>query len=298
MSAAAGLNVGGGGPGFERFTESAEGLLPISDRLALHTATTKPWSIEIAIEQYARAGVRGISIWRDAIDGKSVASVRRQMADAGLQGISLVRGGFFPAADPAKRRAALDDNRRYIEEAHALGLPLIVLVCGADTAQSLEDSRAQVAEALATLAPEADAAGVRLGIEPLHPMYADTRSAVVTLGQSNDLCEQVGHTAVCSVVDVYHLWWDPNLEAEIKRAGANGWLAAYHVCDWRVPTEHMLLDRGLMGEGCIPLRRIRRWVEEAGFTGPIEVEVFSTRHWSGDQTRFLKRVVHAYNEYV
>ncbi|MFP4536235.1 MAG: sugar phosphate isomerase/epimerase family protein, partial [Spirochaetaceae bacterium] len=218
-----------------------------TDRLCLHTVTTKPWKIETAIEEYARAGVKGISIWREAVEGRERAAVRRRLADAGLTGVSYVRGGFFPSADPAKRQSALEDNRAIIREAAELGLPLIVLVCGADPNQSLELSRRQITDALGILAPEAEEAGVLLGIEPLHPMYADTRSAVNTLAQANDIAEAVGHPAVQVVVDVYHLWWDPLLGAEIARSGASGRLAAFHVCDWKVPTEELLLDRGLMG---------------------------------------------------
>ncbi len=273
---------------------------PIADlrRFAVHTITTKPWPIERAIDEYARAGFGGISIWRDAMDGRDAAAIRLHLAEAGLAGVSLVRGGFFTHADKAKREAALDDNRRCIAEAHALGLPLIVLVCGADPTVGLAESRKMIADALATLAPEAREAGVRLGIEPLHPMYADTRSAVNTLGQSNRIARKVNALAgtgatVCSVVDVYHLWWDENLPTQIAEAGQEDLLAAFHVCDWRVPTEHMLLDRALMGEGCIDVPAIRADVEEAGFSGLIEVEIFSTTEWAGDQSAWLDRIARA-----
>ena len=269
-----------------------------TERLCLHTVTTKPWRIETAIEEYARAGAKGISIWQDAVEGRDRAAVRRQVADAGLSGVSYVRGGFFASLDPAKRQASLEDNRAMIQEASELGLPLIVLVCGADPGQSLELSRRQITDALGILAPEAEEAGVVLGIEPLHPMYADTRSAVNTLGQANDIAEAVGHPAVQVVVDVYHLWWDPFLPAEIARSGASGRLAAFHVCDWKVPTEDFLLDRGLMGEGCIPIPQIREQVEEAGFNGFIEVEIFSKRYWEMDQNEFLRKVVEAYKSAV
>jgi sugar phosphate isomerase/epimerase len=145
--------------------------------------------------------------------------------------------------------------------------------------------------------PHAEAAGVKLGIEPLHPAYADTRSAINTLQQANDLAEAFDTEALGVVVDVYHLWWDPDLEAEIARCGANGHLFAYHVCDWKSPTEHLLLDRGLMGEGCIPLRQIRGWVEDAGFDGFVEVEIFSETYWQQDQHAFLDRIQRAYLTY-
>lgn len=272
--------------------------LNTTDRLCLHTVTTKPWEIGTAVEAYAQAGVKGISVWRDAVEGRDLKKVRKQIADAGLTGVSYVRGGFFPSIEKEKREAALEQNRTMIREAADLGLPLIVLVCGADPGQSLESSRAQITDALGVLAPEAAEAGVALGIEPLHPMYADTRSAVNTLGQANRIAEAVGHPAVQVVVDVYHLWWDDNLAKDIARAGATNRLAAFHVCDWKVPTEDFLLDRGLMGEGCIPIPEIRGQVEEAGFGGFIEVEIFSKRYWEMDQHQFLQMVVTAYGSAV
>lgn len=268
------------------------------ERLCLHTVTTKPWPIETAIEEYARHGVRGISVWKEAVEGRDLSAIRRRISDAGLEGVSYVRGGFFAHLEEAKRLEALESNRRLIREAGELGLPLLVLVCGADTRQSLETSRAQIVEALGTLAPDAAEAGVILGIEPLHPMYADTRSAVNTLGQANDMIGAVGSPAVQAVVDVYHLWWDPFLDVEIARSGKASSLAAYHVCDWKSPTDDLLLDRGLMGEGCIPLKPIREAVEKAGFTGFIEVEIFSARYWEMDQLKFLSKIIEAYKSAV
>lgn len=268
------------------------------EKLCIHTVTTKPWSIEIAIEQYARAGVGGITVWRDALAGRDPRAVGARIRDAGLSVVSLCRGGFFPSADPAQREAAITENLECIDEAEALGAPLIVLVVGADPRQSLEESRAQIAEGIARVAPRAAEAGVKLAIEPLHPMYADTRSAINTLGEANDMAEALSLASVGVAVDVYHLWWDPNLAAEIDRCGRLGKLYAFHVCDWRSPTEDLLLDRGLMGEGCIPIRQIRSWVEGAGFRGFNEVEIFSTRHWASDQSVFLTKIIEAYDEYV
>lgn len=280
---------------------------PITDlrRFAIHTVTTKPWPIERAIDEYARAGFGGISIWRDAMDGRLPARVRRQLGEAGLTGVSLVRGGFFAHADPAQRASAIEDNRRCIEEAQALGVPLIVLVCGADPEVGLSESRRMITDALTELSPTATAAGVRLGIEPLHPMYADTRSAVTTLRQANRIAAAANLAAgtsgegalaeptVCSVVDVYHLWWDEDLSSDIAAAGSEDLLGAFHVCDWRVPTEHMLLDRGLMGEGAIDIPAIRRDVEATGFQKLIEVEIFSERYWAMDQNEWLSRIAGA-----
>lgn len=271
--------------------------LPDLSRLCLHTITTKPWSLETAAAKYAAAGVRGITVWRDALAGRDPAAAGRMLRDAGLSVVSLCRGGFFPGLTAAERTRALDENRRAIAEAHGLGAPHVVLVCGAVPGLPLTEARRQIQEAIATLVPECAAAGVKLAIEPLHPMYADSRSAVNTLAQANDMCEALDSPQVGVAVDVYHLWWDPALEAEIARCGRLGKLFAYHICDWRTPTTDLLNDRGLMGEGCIPLRQIRGWVEAAGFSGFNEVEIFSARWWAADQNEFLAAIVRAYRDF-
>lgn len=267
-------------------------------QLCIHTITTKPWPIETAAARYAAAGVKGITVWRDALDGRDPAQIGAMLRDHGLRVVSLCRGGFFPALTAADRTKALDDNRRAIAEARALGAPHVVLVCGAVPGLPLAESRQHIRDGIAALLPECAAAGVKLAIEPLHPMYADSRSAINTLAQANDLAEQLASPWVGVAVDVYHLWWDPALEAEIARCGRLQKLFAYHVCDWKTPTTDLLLDRGLMGEGCIPLRQIRGWVEAAGFTGFNEVEIFSNRYWSGDQDAFLQKILSAYRDHV
>lgn len=273
----------------------AEALMDTS-RLCVHTMTTKPLSLTEAIEAYTAAEIPGITVWRQYLDALGVKESAKRLADSGLDIMSLCRGGFFPAVDAAGREAALDDNRRAIEEAADIGAPLVVLVCGAVPGQPLTESRKQIQDALATLLPEAQAAGVTLAIEPLHPMYADDRSAVNTLGQANDMVEALAHPNVGIAADVYHLWWDPNLEAEIQRAGDS--IVAFHVCDWKTPTTDLLNDRGLMGEGCINIPEIRGWVEAAGFNGAIEVEVFSDRHWATDQVEYLETIKKAYLSHV
>ena len=216
------------------------------------------------------------------------------LRDKGLGVVSLVRGGFFASVDQRKRMEAIEENRRALEQAAAVNAPLLVLVCGSDPGQPLEYSRKQIREGIEALLPLAGELGVKLGIEPLHPMYADTRSALNTLKQANDMVEEIGSELVGVVVDVYHLWWDPGLEAQIRRCGELDRLFAFHICDWKVPTEDMLNDREIMGRGCIPLAKIRRWVEAAGFQGPMEVEIFSTHHWSRDQDSYLEEIIEAY----
>jgi len=273
---------------------------PLTDlsTLCLHTITTKPWNIEQAAKHYASAGVKGITVWRDALEGRNVSHTGQILRDHNLSIVSLCRGGFFANKKAAKRKDAVDDNRKAIEEAAELGTDLLVLVCGADPGQSLEDSRMQILEGIASILPDSSAAGVRLAIEPLHPMYADTRSAINTLAQANNLAEKLNSPWLGIAVDVYHLWWDPFLEIEIARCGRQGHLFAFHVCDWKTPTSDFLLDRGLMGEGCIPVRKIREWVEAAGFNGFHEVEIFSNYWWSQDQNVFLKRIIEAYQKFV
>jgi len=263
-------------------------------RLCIHTITTKPWSIEEAVERYAAAGAPGITVWRQWLDDRDPQAVGERIKAAGLSTVSLARGGFFPAVDAGARKTAMDDNLRAVDEAAAVGAPLIVLVCGAAPDVPLPEARRHIQAGIEAVLPHAEACGVKLSIEPLHPMYADSRSAINTLKQANDMCAAIDSPWVGVAVDVYHLWWDPDLEAEIMRCGQSGWLDAFHICDWLTPTTDMLLDRGLMGEGCIPVRQIRGWVEAAGFKGFNEVEIFSNRHWARDQHEFLDDIIEAY----
>ncbi len=262
--------------------------------LCLHTVTTKPWDIETAAGKYSKAGIRGISVWRDALEGRDAARVGRMLQEEGLEVVSLVRGGFFPDINDLKRREAIDRNKKALDEAVAISAPLLVLVCGADPRQSLEESRKQIFDGISALIPMATDLGIRLAIEPLHPMYADTRSAINSIKHANDLVELIGSGQVGVAVDVYHLWWDPSLEKEIKRCGSIGKLFAFHICDWKIPTSDFLNDREIMGKGCIPVRKIREWVEAAGFKGFNEVEIFSNQYWQQDQDEYLKAIIEAY----
>ncbi len=264
------------------------------NQLCIHTITNKPWPIETAVQKYAEAGVKGISVWRDALEYRNIHQTGEFIRRHGLEVVSLVRGGFFAHTSALKRKTSLSDNLKAIDEAAALGAPMVVLVCGADPGQTLETSREQIRAGIETILPHAQACKVKLAIEPLQPMYAADRSAINTMGQANDLAEAIHSPWLGVAVDVYHLWWDPGLEKEIRRCGQNGNLFAYHICDWNVPTIDMLNDRGLMGEGCIRLKQIRQWVEEAGFSGYHEVEIFSNRLWAQNQDIFLQNIVNAY----
>jgi sugar phosphate isomerase/epimerase len=254
---------------------------PDPQRLSLNTATVKQqWTLAQAIEGCARHGIRGIAPWRDKLAEmglqKAVAAIRAH--DLTVTG--LCRGGFFTA------KGWLDDNRRAIEEAHALEADCLVLVVGGLPAGSkdLGHARERVQECLSRILPEARQAGVPLAIEPLHPMQAADRACVNTLEQALDLCDALGEdgrnaqSALGVAVDVYHVWWDPKLEEQIARAGRKR-ILAYHVCDWRVPTRDLLNDRGMMGDGVIELKKIRNWIETAGYSGFHEVEIFSELDW-------------------
>lgn len=266
-------------------------------KLCIHTITTKPWEIEKSAEEFGQAEVGGISVWRDTFEGRDITKTGDMLRANGLEIVSLVRGGFFPSIDAIKRKESIKDNRLAIDEAEALGCPMVVLVCGADPRISLEKSRDQIREGIEAVLPYAENANVKLAIEPLHPMYADMRSGINTMEQANDMAEHFKSDYIGIAVDVYHLWWDPHLEKEIYRCGKNENLFAFHMCDWLNPTVDMLNDRGLMGDGCIDVPQIRGWVEKAGFEGFNEVEIFSDKHWAEDQHEFLDKIKFAYLNY-
>ena len=198
--------------------------------------------------------------------------------DHGLVVTGLCRGGMFPAADRRGRQAAFDDNLRAIEDAATIGARCLVLVAGGlpQGSKDLAGAREMVRDGVGEVLDHARGAGVPLAIEPLHPMYAADRACVNTLGQANDLCDELGH-GLGVALDVYHVWWDPDLERQIARAGRR--ILAYHVNDWLIPTPHLLLDRGMMGDGIIDLRAIRAMVEAAGYRGHCEVAILSANDW-------------------
>jgi sugar phosphate isomerase/epimerase len=259
--------------------------------LSINTATVRAqWALPQIIAALSRHGIRGISPWRDQVAAAGVKETARRIRDAGLVVTGLCRGGMFPASDRALRRLALDDNRRAVDEASALGAKCLVLVVGglpkdangALTSKDLAGARAMVRDGIGELLEHARSAGMPLAIEPLHPMYAADRACVNTLAQANDICDELlpdGKDGLGIAVDVYHVWWDPMLRREIERAGTSNRLLAYHICDWLVPTRDLLNDRGMMGDGVIDLPLIRSWMEGAGYRGMHEVEIFSAENW-------------------
>jgi sugar phosphate isomerase/epimerase len=254
-------------------------MQPFTDlsRLSLNQATTQRWTLREAIEGCARAGIPAIGIWRDKLAETGLAQAARLVRDAGLRVSSVCRGGMFPAATAAERQARIEENRRAVDEAAALAADVLVLVCGPAPDRDIAAARAMVREGIAALLPYAQERGVLLGIEPLHPMFAGDRSVIVTLAEANMLVEELASPALGVVADVYHIWWDPDLYAQIERVGSH--ILGFHVNDWLAPPPDPLLGRGMMGDGLIELRRIRTAVDAAGYRGPIEVEIFNRAIW-------------------
>jgi sugar phosphate isomerase/epimerase len=250
-----------------------------ADRLSFNQATAERASLADVVDACAREGVRSVSIWRHKLVETGVSVAARLVRDAGVRVSSLCRGGMFPALTAADRAAKIDDNRRAIDDAAAIGAEVLVLVCGAAPDRDIWAARQMVADGVAAIAPYAAERGVRLGIEPLHPAFAAERSCITTLREARLLAELIDPT-VGVVIDTYHVWWDPERTPEIARLGQGGRIVGYHVNDWLVPAQNILMNRGMMGDGVIELRRIRGEVERAGYRGPIEVEIFNERIWA------------------
>ncbi|HSH82932.1 MAG TPA: sugar phosphate isomerase/epimerase family protein [Herpetosiphonaceae bacterium] len=260
-------------------------MQPFADlaRLSLNQATTQHWHVRQAVDGCARAGIPAIGLWRQKVAETGLTQSARIVRDAGLQVSSLCRGGFFPAATASERAARIDDNRRAVDEAAELGTDVLVLVCGPAADRDIQAARGIVRDGIAQLAPYAGERGVKLAIEPLHPMFAADRSVIVTLAQTLDIAEQFDREQVGVAIDVYHVWWDPDVYVQIRRAGDR--ILGFHVNDWIVPLPDLLNGRGMMGDGVIELRRLRTAVDAAGYAGPIEVEIFNQALWNmpGDE---------------
>ncbi len=262
--------------------------------LSINTATVRkqrgePWPLPQILDACAERGVRAVSPWRDQVAAAGLAATAAQLKAHGIELSGYCRGGLFTYTDETSRQAVRDDNLRALDEACTLNAPCLVLVVGGlpgalagkAAHKDIALARSQVAEGLAWLLGEARARRLPLAIEPLHPMYAADRACVNTLAQALDLCDALDPSrsgALGVAVDAYHVWWDPQLHAQIERAGRER-LLAFHVCDWLVPTTDLLEDRGMMGDGVIDLPRLRGWVEAVGFSGYCEAEVFSRANW-------------------
>ena len=258
-------------------------------RLSLNQITTNRWSLAEALDGCLRAELPAIGIWRHKIAEVGLPESRRLVRQAGLRVSSVCRGGMFPAATAEERARRIDDNRRAIDEAAELAADTLVLVCGPPPDRDIAAARRMVEDAITELVPYARERKVAMAIEPLHPMYAAERSCITSLEEANVLADRFDPATVGIVVDVYHVWWDAMLEREIARA--RGRIRGFHVCDWLVPTPDMLMGRGMMGDGCIDIFRIRNLVEAAGYAGFNEVEILNQRIWDqpGDDTLRLMK---------
>ncbi|MFJ6001379.1 sugar phosphate isomerase/epimerase family protein [Arthrobacter sp. NPDC092385] len=277
-------------------------------RLSINQATVKYAPLAEALRVTADAGITSIGLWRDSVQAASLPAAARLLADSGLRFSSLCRGGFFTVPEGHARRAAMDDNRKAIEEAAQLAAsgapgsaPVLVMVAGGlpQGSKDVAGARDMVQDALAELVPEAQAAGVTLALEPLHPMYASDRAVISTLKQALDLAAPFSPATVGVVVDTFHVWWDPELSAQIARAGAEGRIASYQVCDWATPlAADVLLSRHYPGDGVIDFARITAEVEAAGYAGDVEVEIFNQEIWDTAPATAVARTVEGFEATV
>jgi sugar phosphate isomerase/epimerase len=276
---------------------------PLTDlsRFSINQMTVKQLTLPELVSACVDLGVPGVGLWREPVQRYGVEAAAKLVRDAGLTATTLCRGGFLTATDPAERAEALDDNHAAIDEAAALGTDTLVLVCGGLPAGSkdLHGARERIADALAVLAPYAAERGVRLAIEALHPMYASDRCVVSTLGLALDLAERFPAEQVGVTVDTYHIWWDEQAPAQIARAGASGRIHSFQLADWTTPLpEGVLNGRGQIGDGTIDMREWRGYVEAAGYTGPIEVELFNDGLWARDGKEVLAETAERFVRYA
>ncbi|WP_460065902.1 sugar phosphate isomerase/epimerase family protein [Streptomyces sp. YKOK-I1] len=270
-------------------------------RFSINQMTVKQLAMPELVDTCLELGVPGIGLWREPVRTYGLEATAKLIRDAGLTVTTLCRGGFFTAIDPAERTKALDDNRRAVEEAATLGTEVLVLVSGGLPAGSkdLHGARERIADALSVLGPYAEQHGVKLAIEPLHPMYASDRCVVSTLTQALDLAERFPAHQVGVTVDTYHIWWDDQAPAQIARAGAAGRIHTFQLADWTTPLpEGVLNGRGQIGDGAIDMREWKAYVEAAGYTGAIEVELFNDGLWARDGREVLAETAERFTQHV
>jgi sugar phosphate isomerase/epimerase len=265
-------------------------------RLSLNQITTSTWSVAEAAEGCARHGVPSIALWRHKIQEAGLAASVRHVRDAGLHVSSVCRGGMFPAPSEPERKKNIEDNFRAADEAAALNADSLVMVVGGCSGIDLEEARKMVADGIAALVPHARERGVRIGLEPLHPMYAADRSVLNTIGQALDLAAAYTPNEVGVILDTFHIWWDPQVAELIAQSA--GRIYGFHVSDWLVPLPDVLLGRGLMGDGVIDNRKLRLLAEKAGYAGPIEVEIFNRALWDSNPDDVLKQVIDRFEQFV
>jgi sugar phosphate isomerase/epimerase len=265
-------------------------------RLSLNQATLSNWNVSQAVEGCVRHGIPSIALWRNKIAEAGLPACVRAVRDAGLHVSSVCRGGMFPARSQADRQAKIEDNFRAVDEAAALKADSLVLVVGGSLETGLVDARKMVVDGIAAVVPYARQCGVKLGIEPLHPMYAAERAVINTIAQGLEIASVYPPQEVGLVLDVFHIWWDPQVLASI--AASAGRIYGFHVNDWLVPLPDMLLGRGMMGDGVIDNHALRVAVDQAGYDGPIEVEIFNRSIWDSDPDQVLAQMVDRFTNLV
>ena len=265
-------------------------------RLSLNQITTERWSLPQAIDGCLRHGIPSIAFWRHKIEETGLLQATALVKDSGIHVSSVCRGGMFPAPSPAERQAKIEDNLRAIDEAAELRADSLVLVVGASPQVGLADARQMVADGLAAIVPYAHERGVKLGLEPLHPMYAADRSVLNTIDQALKMAAPFPAEDVGLILDVFHIWWDPMVLEHIHAAKDR--IFGFHVSDWLVPLPDTLMGRGMMGDGVIDNQALRRAVDSQGYTGPIEVEIFNRAIWDLDPDDALKLIVDRFAQYV
>ena len=283
------------------------------NRLSLNTATCKYLSLEECVEAVVRGGLRHIGPWRDRVQEVGAERAAKIIADAGLSVSTLCRGGFITPRHPDQIAATMADNRRAIEEAATIGAPELVMVVGGLPAsfppdqaapgdagdKDLVAARQRVADRLAELVPYARQHGVRLALEPMHPLFTADRGVLTTIGQSLTIAQDFAPEEVGVVIDTYHVWWDPDLHSAIAEAGAQGRISSYQICDWVLPlAANTLNSRGMMGDGYIDFPTITRWVAETGYTGPIEVEIFNEQIWAQPGSTTVQQITERYAQLI
>lgn len=265
-------------------------------RLSLNQKTVDQWDMRQAIDGCIRHEIPWIALWRDKIEGISLEETTRLLRSSGLKVSSLCRGGFFPAATPDERQAAIEDNKRAVDEAVAVDTDVLVMVNGGMAGNRIQEAREMVRDGIESILPYAEEHGVRLGIEPLHPAFTADRAVTSSLEEANDLAEHFSSPWIGVVIDIYHVWWDSHVHREIRRA--KPYTLGFHVNDWLVPNSNVLVGRGMMGDGVVDNRELREWVDAEGYAGPIEVEIFNEDIWSRDGDDVLIEMKERYLRHV
>jgi sugar phosphate isomerase/epimerase len=265
-------------------------------RLSLNQITTPRWTVKEAAEACLRRGIGSIALWRHKIEECGLNESIRAVRDSGLRVSSVCRGGMFPAESAEERRKRVEDNFRAVDETAALKADVLVLVVGGASPVGIKAARRMVLDGIAVLVPYAKSAGVKLGLEPLHPMFAGDRSVLTTIAEALAIAQEYARDDVGLILDVFHIWWDPYVMKQISAAAER--IRGFHVSDWLVPLPDVLMGRGMMGDGIIDIRCLRDAVDRAGYSGPIEVEIFNQAIWDEAPDAVLDRVVETFERIV